>query len=107
MLSEEKKQEIKRKLKKGYPQGELFNEFLKEGLSEKEINEAMFSGNTSSDANNKSDPPVSAVIGIGLIIAGISVLSIFNNSSLGYFFLFSGVVVFVVGLFLQAERKKY
>lgn len=55
---------------------------------------------------NASDPPLAIAISAGLIITGISVLFVFRGATLGYFFLLSGVAVFIVGLFLKTEKEK-
>ena len=86
MLTEEKKLQIRKKLRNGYPQGEIMEELSKEGYTKEEI-EAAFNTLTEHTSKSRGNFPVSFVLAAGLAITGISVLAIFPGASLGLFFL--------------------
>jgi hypothetical protein len=106
MIPEEKIQEIRKKLKKGYPQGELINDFLKQGYSEIEIQDALYKLSNSKNANNKStDFPIWYTVCAGLLITGISILNIFHNSALGFFFLIPGIAGIIIRFILKPAKQ--
>jgi hypothetical protein len=76
--------------------------------SEEDLHEKLLpdAGDFQPAKPNASEPPLTVAISVGLIITGISVLFVFRGATLGYFFLLSGVAVFIVGLFLKAEKEK-
>jgi fatty acid desaturase len=104
MLTDEKKGLIRKKLKRGYPQGEIKEELRKEGYSEQEI-EAAFNTLREHNSQSRGKFPISFVLGTGLVITGIAVLAIFPGASLGLFFLLGGAATFIVGFFLEKAKK--
>jgi len=105
MIPEEKVQEIKRLLRKGEPEGEIKEQLKKEGYTEEEISNAIMPARRPV-SNNGGEYPLSYFLGAGLLITGIAVLAIFRGSSLGWFFLLGGVATFIVGYFIENEKKK-
>jgi hypothetical protein len=73
MITEEKRKEIKKRLKSGYPAGELKNELLLQGYSEEEI-EMAFNFSTKSKPTKQTKPKYQAftLIGSCLLVTGIA-----------------------------------
>jgi hypothetical protein len=105
MIPEEKIQEIRKRLKKGYPQGELINDFLKQGFSENEIQGALYKLSKSKNTNKSVGFPLWYVVCAGLLITGISILNIFHNSALGFFFLIPGIAGIIIRFILKSAKQ--
>lgn len=107
-MNDEKKKEIEKKLRKGYPQGELINDLLSEGYTQEEINNALFVLSTPSKEKSKADDfPLWYWASIGFIILGIAVLSVryLWIHDFGYVFLASGLIGLFVRFIIQESKK--
>lgn len=109
MLTEEKIQEIRKKLQKGYPQGELFNELLQQGYSSYEIQNALYALSQKQEKiSNPINIPLWYAASIGFIILGIAILSvkylwIYNY---GYIFLGLGITGLLAKYLIDEAKKK-
>jgi hypothetical protein len=109
MFTDEKRQEVKKKLTQGYPQGELINDLLEQGYSSKEIQDTLYTLSTNRQKGNKSTTiPLWYAASIGSIILGIAILSVkyLWIYYYGYVFLILGLVGLIVELFMIAAKKK-
>jgi hypothetical protein len=98
--------EIKRKLRRGYPQGELINDLLKEGYTDHEIEEAFYKlSNPDKNTKKTTSFPLWYVICTGLLITGIAILNIFHNSALGFLFLIPGIAGIIIRYIMNSEKK--
>jgi len=99
--TEELKSFIQKKLRKGYPQGELVNDLLREGYSAEEIDKAIYdSSKGNATSTGASENPVWFVITTGLGIVGISIISVnyFRYfHTLGY----TLIVIGAAGIFIK------
>jgi hypothetical protein len=76
MIPEEKVIEIKKKLRRGYPQGDLINELFSEGYTNDEIQEALFNlSEKTKSGSTTPNTPLWYLASIGLIILGITIVS--------------------------------
>jgi hypothetical protein len=87
---------VKKKLRRGYPEGELRNDLLGEGYSAEEIQKAIYDpevipGNRKREGNNY---PLWFAASVGFVILGLSLLSVnfIWLSKYGWFFLTIGLV---------------
>lgn len=87
---------IKRKTKRGYPEGELRNELQQQGLSETEINELFDSITGSSESDGTDTLPQEnqnfLLIASGLGITGLALLSFNNGSLIGWLFILPAIL---------------
>jgi hypothetical protein len=109
MISEEKIVEIKRKLKKGYPQGELINDLTNEGYTSEEILQALYSLSEKNTINKKiNNTPLWYAVSIGFIILGIAILSVkyLWIYYYGYVFLVLGIAGLIIKQVVANKTKK-
>ncbi len=93
MISAQKMSEIKKNLKKGYPQGEMINDLIKEGYEPGEINDALFQIQGSKPGSDAREFPLWYMASICFIILGIAILSV-----PGLWIYFFGYVFLIVGV---------
>lgn len=108
MIPKEKIIEIKKKLKKGCPQGELINDLIEQGYSPEEIQDAMYAlSGTPQTSNKPIHIPLWYAVSIGFIILGIAILSVkyLWIYYYGYFFLAIGIIGFLVKFFIDNNRQ--
>lgn len=71
---------IRKKLQRGYPEGELVNDLLKEGYSLDDIQKAIYnssSGKTAQQGFSKgSNIPLWYLLSVGLVILGLALVSV-------------------------------
>lgn len=68
---------VQKKIRRGYPQGELVNELLQEGYTPDEIDKAIYlAGKIEEKSGPAGNNPVWFVLTTGLGIVGISLLSV-------------------------------
>ena len=108
MIPEEKIIEIKRKLRKGYPQGELINDLSNEGYTAEEIQDAMFSLEGPKKDNKTKDLPLWYMASICFIILGMAILSVrwLWIYYFGYVFLILGLAGLFAKYFIIDYGKK-
>jgi hypothetical protein len=108
-MTEEKINEIKKKVRKGYPPGELENDLFNEGYTAEEIQNVFsnLSGNTQMKDKPKNIPLWYA-ISIGFIILGIAILSVkyLWIYYYGYVFLILGLVGVLLKYLITIPGKK-
>lgn len=90
---------VQKKLRKGYPQGELINDLLKEGYSEEDIQKAIYTGSSLKNmspegSSNSSNIPLWYLLSVGFAILGLALVSVkfIWLSEYGWFFLTTGLV---------------
>ena len=91
---------VKRKLKSGYPEGELLNDLLQEGYTHEEIQKAIYDPPATGidPVTRHRTPPVHHplwfVFTSALGIVGLAFVSvgIFNNRTIGYILLAAGLI---------------
>ena len=76
MIPPQKIIEIKQKLRRGYPQGELINELADEGYSDEEIREALFELEGPKSDSKIKDLPLWYMASICFIVLGIAILTV-------------------------------
>src|SRR5881394_2559511 len=97
---EELRQFVKKKLKNGYPEGELINELLQEGYTNEEIQKAIYDApatGTDPTTRNQATPvhhPLWFVFTSALGIVGLAFVSVsvFINRTIGYTLLGIGLI---------------
>src|SRR6218665_1818860 len=82
------KKRIKRRLKLGYPAGEIKHEIMQEGLSEEAVENIFNSLNKASNdrsgyGSESAKSQAYILIGSGLLITGVAILSFSRESLLG------------------------
>ncbi len=104
---------VQKKLRRGYPQGELVNELLQEGYAADEIDKAIYlAGKNEEKPGPVGNNPVWFVLTTGLGIVGISLLSVSyfaNFRPVGYTLILIGATgIFIKFLlpFLEKSTKK-
>ncbi|HEX7846432.1 MAG TPA: hypothetical protein VF476_11590 [Chitinophagaceae bacterium] len=97
---------IKKKLKSGYPQGELTNDLLKEGYSQDEINQALLA--TSSEVTEEGRFPLWLVFSAGLLVLGITLILVDITWLTRYKWYCFAIGIIGVGrwIVIQQEQKK-
>jgi hypothetical protein len=90
--ADELKEYSKSKLKRGYPEGELRNDLLKEGYTYKQIQEAIYTSTAKSDEKKLDSNPFWYISSILIIILGFYKSS--NNSGSNTW----GIVLIVSGI---------
>lgn len=104
---------VKKKLKKGYPEGELINDLLQEGYMKEEIQTAIYDPPaTGKDSTAKNRPPpvhhplwfvfTSALGIVGLAFVSVS---IFNNRIIGYILLAIGLIGLLIRFIMPLINK--
>lgn len=107
MITEEKRKQIKIKLKSGYPAGELKNELLQLGYLEAEIDEAFnLSTKTESVKSSNTNYQTFTLIGSCLLITGIAINS--TNTFLKKYaipLIIIGSLFLIIPLVIKARKK--
>jgi hypothetical protein len=108
MVPEEKITEIRKKLRKGYPQGELTNDLANEGYTTEEIQDAFFNLEGAKPDHKAKDFPLWYMTSIFFIIIGIAILSVkyLWIYYYGYIFLILGIAGLLVKYFIIDPGKK-
>lgn len=79
MITEEKRKQVKKQLRRGEPEGEIKNMLRKDGYTEDEINALfydLFPHKEHSGVNRNSKGQIFGLLGAGLLITGVSLLAI-------------------------------
>jgi hypothetical protein len=108
MIPEEKIVEIKRKLRKGYPQGELINDLSNEGYTAEDIQSALFNLEGPKKDQKIKDLSLWYLASICFIILGIAILSVkyLWIYYYGYVFLILGLAGLLVKYFIIDSGNK-
>ncbi|HET6993387.1 MAG TPA: hypothetical protein VFI06_00330 [Chitinophagaceae bacterium] len=108
MIPPQKIIEIKRKLKSGYPQGELINDLANEGYSANEINDALFSVEGPKADSSSREFSLWYMASVCFIILGIGILSVRGLwiYYFGYIFLILGLLGAGIKYFVIDHSKK-
>jgi len=102
---------IRRKLKSGYPDGELKNELLEKGHPEEDIEKLFFvaSGHSKDPVKaktGKNNTNIFTLIGVGLLITGIAITSADTwLTQYVYYLLIASAVCFAIGLHRSISDK--
>ena len=102
---------VKKKLRSGYPEGELINDLLKDGYAAEEIVKAIYVatiGTADRSTKKKSDEKMSMwnLAGASLVILGISLNSVDTNfKQYGYFVLAAGILCLVVKYIISVKDE--
>lgn len=91
---------VHKKLRSGYPEGELRTDLEREGYSPEEINEAFQARVSSNKESSESMRSIQVMIGTGLLITGIAVLSV---DIFRYFYPFAWILVITGGILIAAK----
>ncbi len=105
MIPEEKIKEIKKRLRNGYPEGELINDLLKEGYALEDIREAIWPASLSNITEN-NDFPIWYLLSVGFFILGLALIAvpIVWLSEYGWFFIITGIAGIVLHFFLRVKK---
>ena len=103
---------INKKLKSGYPAGELKNELLTKGLTEAEIDEAFLKISTKNKGAGKSSvkentlADMFALAGVSFLVAGIAMINIQTwLTAYGSWVIIAGVIFLGIKLILFLKDK--
>lgn len=101
---------IKKKIRAGYPEGELKNELLQKGYTREQIEQCMLdvSGkvNQSGSGNhNKTSMSLLGLLGAGLLITGISLLSTQTFLTAYAYYLIAAALVCIAAGFLFNRKR--
>lgn len=108
-MNAEKIEEIKRKLRGGYPQGELETELRSEGYSNEEIQNLFYGLVKKQSVNDRPKTiPLWYAASIGFIILGVAILSVkyLWIYYYGYVFLVLGLIGLATKFFMNISNKK-
>lgn len=104
---------VQKKLRKGYPQGELVNDLLKEGYSEDDIHKAIYNGSSQEKEGRQSlsksnNMPLWYLLSVGFVILGLALVSVkfIWLSEYGWFFLITGLVGIAARFILPLLREQ-
>jgi hypothetical protein len=107
---------VTKRLKNGYPQGELINDLLGEGYRSEEIQKAIYDPPEDKELKKEAQPPANYpfwfVLTITSGITGLSIVSVslFRNSMIGYILIAVGIiglfVKFIIPLIMENQKKK-
>ncbi len=108
-MNEELFKIVKRKTKRGYPEGELRNELRQQGIGEDEINELFDSitkpgttvGYERADQSSQTRLLISACLGI----TGIALLSFNMGNDLAWLLVLAGIACLLPSLFKKISKE--
>ena len=111
---EELRQFVKKKLKNGYPEGELINELSEEGHTNEEIQKAIYDPpamGTDPKTSNQTAPvqhPLWFVFTSALGIVGLALVSVsvFINRTIGYTLLAIGLIGLLIRFIMPLINKE-
>jgi hypothetical protein len=108
MIPPQKIIEIKKKLKSGYPQGELMNDLASEGYTIDEINDALFRLEGVKEPSHARELPLWYMASVCFIILGIGILTVRGLwiYEYGYIFLILGLVGAGIKYFVIDNNSK-
>ena len=100
---------VKRKIRRGYPEGELRNELRKQGIGETEINE-MFDSITKSDTNvgyeSASQPEQARMLAAAcLAITGMTLLSFNPGNNIAWLLVLTGIAFLLPFIFKKISKE--
>lgn len=104
---------VRKKLKKGYPDGELRNELLQQGYNKEEIERLIYNppateaGKQKENRQRLDNNPLWYFASIGLLITGIAFKSVsyFRESSLGTILLVAGIGGLIAKVILSIKNR--
>ncbi|MGB4843394.1 MAG: hypothetical protein WBP16_02950 [Ferruginibacter sp.] len=103
---------INKKLKSGYPAGELKNDLLAKGFTEVEIDEAFLNVSTKNKGTGKSSTKENtvadmfALAGVSFLIAGIAMINIPTwLTEYGWWMIIAGIICQGIKFFLSLRNK--
>ena len=108
---------VKKKLKRGYPEGELINDLLQEGYSNDEIQKAIYEpaitdNGPAKQSRQQTSYPTWFVLTSAAGVVGLSFISVslFRNNLLWYILLGIGLagllIRFILPLINEGKKKK-
>jgi len=108
-MNEELLRIVKRKTKRGYPEGELRNELRQQGIGEDEINE-LFDAITKPDANTgyeSASQPEQArmLVAACLGITAIALLSFNSGNNIAWLLLLTGIAFLLPSIFKKISKE--
>jgi len=105
VISDEKIKQIRKRLIRGYPQGELTNELLAEGYSGEEIQEAYFSLYPKTQtADNSSSFPLWYVLCVGIVILLMAIFAVEYRMIRYYKYVFPALGMFSIAASSLADK---
>jgi hypothetical protein len=109
MITEEKINAVRKLLKSGVPQGELYNNLLNEGYTTEEIGKIFFDASVKKAERKKSSSyeiHYFSLIGVALIITGIAIHA-YPTWLLGFgtISIIAGVICLGVGLYISTNKR--
>jgi hypothetical protein len=102
---------VKRKLKSGYPAGEIKTQLREAGISEEDIDaifNATVSASSSGEGIYRHESPGNQIFllgGAGLIITGLAFLSLASESSIGMILTVVGAIMILPFIFKRIARE--
>jgi magnesium-transporting ATPase (P-type) len=112
---EELRQFVKKKLKNGYPEGELINDLLQEGFTNEEIQKAIYEpiadNGSTKQSRQQTSYPLWFLLTSAAGIVGLSFISVslFRNNLLWYILLaigLAGLLIRFIKPHINEEKKK-
>jgi hypothetical protein len=104
---------VRKKLKKGYPEGELRNDLLQQGYTDEEIQKAVYNpplteaGKKKEAQRNQDNNPLWYLASVGLLITGIAIKSVsyYKDSSAGTLLIVVGAVGLAAKIFMAIKDR--
>ncbi len=111
---EELQLHVKKKLKSGYPEGELINELLQEGYTNETIQKAIYDAPAKSidPTTGSRTPPVHHPLwfvftsAFGIVGLAFVSVSIFSNRTMGYILLAIGLVGLLIRFLIPFNKDQ-
>lgn len=106
---------VKKKLKRGYPEGELINQLLLEGYTNEEIQKAIYKpiadNGPAKQSRQQTNYPIWFVLTSAAGVVGLSFISVslFRNNLLWYILLgvgLAGLLIRFISSFKKDQKKK-